>query len=498
MSITKNLPCSILYRPWSRIAAVVFALVFAVGGLVLAPERAPAADHRDSPTADGAPEGDITDFFAFLDPNENSQLVLVMNVNPFTVPAEQGGYRFSPDFLYQFKISNNGDAREDLVVQVVFKNDTACSSGQRVSVFGPTRPRITGAVNRVASEEPAVSGCTGDVLHASDGMRVFTGLRDDPFVFDFGQFERILGAKQEVFRDLPTTPLGHLRGRPLRSDGTSGVDAFGGFDVSSIAVELPKAWVRGKNSVVKLWATVGWALNHADSSRDNDDDRSFKQFQRMGQQAFKTVFVPAAQREAFNASVPEHDVENWSHLVQNALTSDNPDGNTIAARFDLLKSLGLFALPAGAPNLLPRTFQNTDSNLLRKALLPDVLRLDLSLPPKEQAIGQFGLQNGRRPADDVIDIALRLLRQLADIDFKGSGRAGAFQFPLNNLALADRRVFVVLQGTDFIKPESQVAEVTTSGNDRPLLDEFPFLADPHPLPGESTPAPGTVGFPPQQ
>jgi hypothetical protein len=53
---------------------------------------------------------------------------------------------------------------------------------------------------------------------------------------------------------------------------------------------------------------------------------------------------------------------------------------------------------------------------------------------------------------------------------------------------------VVLQGTDFIKPDSQVPDVTFSGNDRPLSTTFPFLATPHPFPGD----PGTVGFPPQQ
>jgi len=451
-----------------------------------------AADHRDSPTADGAPEGDITDFFTFLDPNDASQIVLIMNVNPFAVPAEQAGYRFSTDFLYQFKIDNDASAREDFVVQVLFKNDTTCSSGQRVLVFGPAQPRTTGARNVVVSDHPAVAGCTGGTLTASDGMQVFTGLRDDPFVFDFGQFERILTGKQEVFRDLPSTPLGHLRGRTLHTDGTSGVDAFGGFDLTSIAIEFPKHWVQGKSSRLGIWATVSAALDNHEHA--NDDDRAFMQFQRMGQQAFKTVFVPAALREAFNASVPENDNVNWSSLVINALTSNDPTGNTIAARFDLLNSLGLFALPNGAPNLLPRDFQNTDPNFLRKALLPDVLRLDLNLAPNDLAVGQFGLQNGRRPGDAVIDILTRVARQLSDIDFAGSGRAGAFNFPLNNLAVADRRVFVVLQGTDFIKPDATVPDLTESGNDRPLLSVFPFLATPHPLPGE----PGTVGFPAQQ
>ena len=204
-----------------RIALLALALPLL---FTLASPISRAADHRDSPTADGAPEGDITDFFTFLDPNDATQLVMIVNVNPFAVPAEQASYRFSPDFLYQFKIANDGTAHEKLVVQVLFKNDETCKSGQRVLVFGPTVPQTTGARNVVAGVQPTVSGCTGGILTSSNGMQVFTGLRDDPFVFDFGQFARILSGKQEVFRDLPNTPLGHLRGRSVRADGTSGFD----------------------------------------------------------------------------------------------------------------------------------------------------------------------------------------------------------------------------------------------------------------------------------
>jgi hypothetical protein len=51
-----------------------------------------------------------------------------------------------------------------------------------------------------------------------------------------------------------------------------------------------------------------------------------------------------------------------------------------------------------------------------------------------------------------------------------------------------------LQGTDWIKPDAQIADITTEGNDRPFLAQFPYIATPHPAPGD----PGTVGFPPQQ
>src|SRR5580704_11076556 len=88
-----------------------------------------AADHRDSPVVDGAPEGDITDVFAFLDPNDKTKLVLAMGVNPFAVPALNDSYRFSTGFLYQFKIDTTGDSVEDFVVQVTFRDAASVSAG---------------------------------------------------------------------------------------------------------------------------------------------------------------------------------------------------------------------------------------------------------------------------------------------------------------------------------------------------------------------------------
>jgi hypothetical protein len=66
---------------------------------------------------------------------------------------------------------------------------------------------------------------------------------------------------------------------------------------------------------------------------------------------------------------------------------------------------------------------------------------------------------------------------------------GCLQFP----QCEDRRVLVVLQGTQFITPDSQITQYL-DGNDLPLLATFPYLANPHPLPGNA----GTINFPPQQ
>ena len=82
-----------------------------------------AADHRDAPAVDGAGEGDITDVFAFLDPNDKSRIIVAMGVNPFAVPAATHSYRFSKDYLYQFKIDRSGTYREDFVIQLRFEDN---------------------------------------------------------------------------------------------------------------------------------------------------------------------------------------------------------------------------------------------------------------------------------------------------------------------------------------------------------------------------------------
>jgi len=470
-----------------------------------------AADHRDSPTADANPEGDITDFFAFVDPNDQAELVLAMNVNPFSVPAEAPSYSFSNEFLYQFKLANNNSTEDNLVIQAKFQSvppDT-CKSGLWVKIYGPVRPNEQGIRNTIVQQPPTAQGCT-DSTFTQGNLKVFTGQRDDPFVTDVGQLFRIQGNLQDVYRGFTSPALGTLRGRSVRADGTSGVDGFGGFNVSSLAIELPKQLVRGagflgNEHLLGIWGTVSM---RDQQQEDENMVATYTQFQRMGQQLFKTIFVPRDQREAFNATDPSNDVKNWSSLVPDALTTTDNDGtgNTIAGRVAVLNAVGVTSPPNGAPLLLPATFSNTNKNLLRVALVPDVLRLDLDRDPADLAIGQFGLQSGRRPADNVTEILMRLARQLADVKFpNGTGLPGSGSLGTRAAldcttlpACPDRRILVVLQGTQFIKPDSQLGDLTTSGNDRPFLSSFPFLAEPHPLPGETTPAPGTVGFPTQQ
>ncbi|MEQ9618120.1 MAG: DUF4331 family protein [Deltaproteobacteria bacterium] len=457
------------------IFVLVIAFITANALTIQITNEAVAADHVDAPLTTADPQIDITDVYAFLDPDDESRLVLAMAVVPFIQPQDNGNVGFDPDVLYQFKVDNDGDAVEDFVVQIIFDGS---GFNQEFRVIGPALPLMTGAVNEILPLPSSIEGNT-QVNVTSGVFRAYAGLADDAFVFDFSQFNAILDGSQDVFRQVTSPVLGPLDGREIRSDGTSGIDFFAGVNALHIVVSFPKNLVRGDgffgiDGLVGIWGTT--------SRPDQLSPDEFVQIERMGQQVFNTVFVPEGMKDEFNAAVPAEDVAMFSGLVPDALTQVDNDGtgNTIAGRADLLEALGVTAVPNGAPLLLPPDFVHPlvpDSDLLRVALLPDYLRLDLDRNAADLAVGLFGLQNGRRPQDDVGDITFLLARQLADVNFPadsgvpGSGppRPGA----LDCTILPDcpnRLVLAVLQGTDWIKPDALIADlrVDVSGNDSPF------------------------------
>ena len=484
------------------------------------------ADHRESPVVNEDPAVDMTDFFAFINTADPTRVVFAMGVNSHIPPALNTSYAFSPGVLYQFKIDNDGDAREDLVIQARFEGfesgrDPRCpastaAGGQYVTVRGPAQPTMTGATNvELPASAPTVTGCSNTVLGTTAGVRVFAGLRDDPFVFDFGQFFRILAGRQDFFREVTMPGLYSARGRSVRADGSSGVDGAAGFNVSALVVDVPKSMVQSaaartgtylsNSTTIGTWGTTSRAATTTrDSSQAPVSTGSFVQLERAAQPVVKTVFVTAGPpRDVFNRAVPENDLRDFSNLIPDTLTTTDNDGtnNTIAGRAAVLNALGLTSLPNGAPLLLPATFVNTDRDFVRKVVLPDVLRVDLARAANDLGIGSNGYQSGRRPADDVIDIVLGLARQLLDVKFpaasgvSGSGPLGTrAALDCSTYPCPDRRIFVVLQGTKFAKPNALIGDPSQNGNDKAFLTDCPFFAPPHPFPGEA----GTIGFPTQQ
>jgi hypothetical protein len=211
-----------------------------------------ASDHQDNPLVELNPAMDMSDFYAFPGASAD-RIALVMDSHPLLTPAQTPGASFDPNILYQFKIDNTGDAKEDRVIQVTFKGTGA---NQTVEVRGPIAPPVAGAMmNTVANVDPVVSGPVNRVLGTGTGVQVFAGAREDPFFLDLEQFLRILPDRRPS-----TGPLSQISDTPSATSfrtAATAVDPLKGTNVLSIVIELPTAMLTaGGATKLGLWGTI--------------------------------------------------------------------------------------------------------------------------------------------------------------------------------------------------------------------------------------------------
>jgi Domain of unknown function (DUF4331) len=232
----------------SRLIAIAAVAVIGAGGVLT--RHAWASDHQDSPDVELNPTWDMTDFYAFPG-SAPGRIALVLNSWAFLTPAETPGTSFDDNLLYQFKVDNTGDAKEDLVMQAVFSGSGA---SQTVSLYGPVAPPVVGAMgNQLTTSKPVLSGPVNTVLGSASGIQLYAGARSDPFFIDLEQFFRILPDRKPV-----TGPLSQLPNTPTASGFRNpGIDYVAGHNVLSIVVELPVSMLTaGGNSKIGLWGTI--------------------------------------------------------------------------------------------------------------------------------------------------------------------------------------------------------------------------------------------------
>lgn len=197
----------------------------AITGLLLV-----AADHIDSPGVSNT-GNDITDVYAFQGADSNN-LVFVVNTNGLLSPGTTGAATFKENVLTEINIDNNGDNVEDLVIQAIKR-------GSKMHFFGPVAPGTPGTsstiktANAAGSVEISQYGSAA-ITSTSGGMKFFAGPRDDPFFFDLGQFQAILGGSASGFNN-------------------PGSDTFAGTNVLSTVVEVPKSML-GTSASINVWA----------------------------------------------------------------------------------------------------------------------------------------------------------------------------------------------------------------------------------------------------
>ncbi len=140
------------------------------------------SDHASGPRAFADPVADITDMFVFPSPEEPSTLVLVMDVFPFAGTSAL----FSDAVDYRFRVRPAAIA--------LGGTGPAFAFGEKEQVFScrfaaPSERDGDGALSQVGScttpNGTRVSFQVNDEQGGrADGIRVFAGVRMDPFFFD--------------------------------------------------------------------------------------------------------------------------------------------------------------------------------------------------------------------------------------------------------------------------------------------------------------------------
>ena len=103
-----------------------FALIFSALALVgiLAPHGARAASHREAPLTAIDRSADITDFYAFVSPDDPSTVTLILAVDPLLEPGNGPNYfPFNDDILYAIHVDNDQDARADVSFEFRFSTE---------------------------------------------------------------------------------------------------------------------------------------------------------------------------------------------------------------------------------------------------------------------------------------------------------------------------------------------------------------------------------------
>jgi hypothetical protein len=435
-------------------------------GLAVATVAAPSAiasSHREAPFISGQAKVDSTDFYMFRSYETGRQdfVTILANYQPFQDP--QGGpnfYMFDPGALYEIHIDNNGDAVEDLTFQFRFKNTSKASAltvgGKAVKIplinsgvisgvnpatlnvretftidvvrgarRGGTSTKVTNNANGANEFDKPVDNIGDKVFGSAGGYaayanqhvynvtipgcatpaRVFVGQRKEPFYIAVGK----------IFDLFNLNPLGAETGgnnNDLESK-----------NISTLAMEVPVAClVSGAvgasttDPVIGGYTTSslrqGRLLNGSPGTGINNASRNggaWTQISRLGMPLVNEVIIGIDDKDKFNASRPKNDPANFADYVTNPVLPA------------LVESL----FPsAKAPTNFPRTDLLTvflkgieGVNQPKNAVAGEMMRLNTAIPVTAAAAqnplgvaggDNAGYPNGRRPADDVVDLSLRV------------------------------------------------------------------------------------------
>lgn len=332
-----------------------------------------AADHGDAPLADEDRPVDIDDVYVFLDPNDNSKVVIAGTLYGFIVPGEAVNFgAFDPRVRYLVGLETTGDARVDQTIDIRFSARTSTTTPQMATIIMPF-----GDIINAPTTLPTLADSPNPFTVTTDpktGVSFFAGTADDPFFFDIPGFNRFVASV--------------LAGAPNGAALQRGRDSFAGYNVQAFALSIPISYFKLQNTAgnpngnilgVNLSSQRQRKTTIAKDGSINSTG-GFMTLDRMGVPAVNVALIPFARKDEYNFST----------------TQDDANGKFAGDIVGTLKALGT---------------NDTNIGILANVavLNGDFLRLNLSAPNLGPGGGNnagAGFPNGRRLGDDVIDTIL--------------------------------------------------------------------------------------------
>ncbi len=434
----------------------LIASACALAALALGSTAAMASSHREAPGIAQMPAVDATDLYMFRSyaAGRANFVTILANYIPLQDPA--GGpnfFMFDDQALYEIHIDNNGDAKEDISFKFRFTNT---SKGQALTIGTKSvqiplinkgvisdvndadlnvRETFTVDVARAGRRNNA-SNNSGAVTNAAGGAREFDKPVDNigqKSIPDYAGYaakhmysvnipgcttaaNMFVGQRKEPFYIAVGKLLDLINLDPLNPNQINGnANNLEKKSVTTIALEVPiTCLTQGTEPVIGAWTTAskrqGRLLNPAPGKglgKTSAEGGAWTQVSRLGMPLVNEVVIGLDDKDRFNASKPQNDAQFLDYVT-------NP---TLPALIQTLFPI------APAPTNFPRTDLVTvflkgleGLNQPANVVASEMLRLNTTTPPNtgvQNPLGvaggdNAGFPNGRRPADDVTDVSLRV------------------------------------------------------------------------------------------
>ena len=427
-------------------------LALAMSILMLVPTGVFASSHREAPITALDHAADVTDWYAFVSYDHPDRVTMILNVDPFLEPANGPNYfPFDPNVLYEMEVDNNQDGVPDITFQFRFTTQiqlpgvfTGFVGGiagipQITSLSGPGSEglslrqtyTVTMIKNGVTTDLTkgktayAVPSNVGPltmpdydslfnqgVVDLGNNVRVFAGTVDDPFFIDLGAAFDSLNFRMGV---------GGILSQAVDADDKNNYapDAVAGYNVNSIVLEVPITMLtvdgklHGPGEKQAVLGTYGATARPQITVRRVGGtyllgNTTFVQVNREGNSLINELIIGTGSKDKFSTDDPKNDGQFASFFLDPLLAHlfNSVLGLPIPAppRLDLLPLVQYMApiCPGCGPN--------------DAGPIADLLRLNTGIPPtpvaQQKRMGflvgdNAGFPNGRRPVDDVVDIASR-------------------------------------------------------------------------------------------